>query len=57
MADIAFPRQRSRTSSIVKRACSTAANSVTWLDLFCEDAVFWVPAVGMDGEYTTDPES
>jgi 3-phenylpropionate/cinnamic acid dioxygenase small subunit len=27
-----------------------------WLDLFCEDAVFWAPAVGMDGEYTTDPE-
>jgi len=28
-----------------------------WLDLFCEDAVFWAPAVGMDGEYTTDPET
>jgi 3-phenylpropionate/cinnamic acid dioxygenase small subunit len=28
-----------------------------WLDLFCEDAVFWAPAVGMDGEYTTDPEA
>ena len=27
-----------------------------WLDLFCEDAVFWAPAVGMDGEYTTNPE-
>ena len=27
-----------------------------WLGLFCEDAVFWAPAVGMDGEYTTDPE-
>ncbi len=27
-----------------------------WLDLFCEDAVFWAPAVGMDGEYTTDPD-
>jgi 3-phenylpropionate/cinnamic acid dioxygenase small subunit len=27
-----------------------------WLELFCEDAVFWAPAVGMDGEYTTDPE-
>ena len=20
-----------------------------WLELFCEDAVFWAPAVGMDG--------
>ena len=28
-----------------------------WLDLFCEDAVFWAPAVGMDGAYTTDPET
>ena len=28
-----------------------------WLDLFCEDAVFWAPAVGMDGEYITDPEA
>ena len=27
-----------------------------WLDLFCEDAVFWAPAVGMDGAHTTDPE-
>ncbi len=27
-----------------------------WVNLFCEDAVFWAPAVGMDGEYTTDPE-
>ena len=27
-----------------------------WLDLFCEDAVFWAPAVGMDGEYTTKPD-
>ena len=28
-----------------------------WLDLFCEDAVFWVPAVGMDGAHTTEPET
>jgi 3-phenylpropionate/cinnamic acid dioxygenase small subunit len=28
-----------------------------WLELFCDDAVFWVPAVGMDGEPTTDPET
>jgi 3-phenylpropionate/cinnamic acid dioxygenase small subunit len=28
-----------------------------WLDLFCEDAVFWVPAVTMNGEPTTDPET
>ena len=28
-----------------------------WLDLFCEDAVFWAPTVGMDGAYTTDPET
>ena len=27
-----------------------------WLALFCEDSVFWAPAVRMDGEYTTDPE-
>ena len=27
-----------------------------WLDLYCTDAVFWVPAVGMDGAHTTDPE-
>ena len=27
-----------------------------WLTLFCEDAVFWAPAVRMDGEYTTDPD-
>lgn len=28
-----------------------------WLDLYCEDAVFWVPAVTMSGEYTSDPET
>ena len=28
-----------------------------WLDLFCDDAVFWAPAVGMDGQHTTDPET
>ncbi len=27
-----------------------------WLDLYSEDAVFWVPATRMDGTYTTDPE-
>ena len=27
-----------------------------WLNLFCEDAVFWAPAVGMEGTHTTDPE-
>lgn len=27
-----------------------------WLDLYCEDAVFWAPAVTMAGDYTTDPE-
>jgi 3-phenylpropionate/cinnamic acid dioxygenase small subunit len=28
-----------------------------WLELFCDDAVFWAPAVGMDGAYTVDPET
>jgi len=28
-----------------------------WLDLFCEDAIFWVPAVGMDRAYTSEPET
>ena len=28
-----------------------------WLTLFGEDAVFWAPAVGMDGEYTAEPET
>jgi benzoate/toluate 1,2-dioxygenase beta subunit len=28
-----------------------------WLDLFAEDAIFWVPAVGMDGTHTSDPET
>lgn len=28
-----------------------------WLDLFREDAIFWVPAVGMDRQYTSDPET
>jgi 3-phenylpropionate/cinnamic acid dioxygenase small subunit len=27
-----------------------------WLDLYCDDAVFWVPAVTMAGAYTSDPE-
>ena len=27
-----------------------------WLDLYTEDAVFWIPATKMDGGYTTDPE-
>ena len=28
-----------------------------WLDLFTEDAVFWVPAIAMDQTYTTEPET
>ncbi len=28
-----------------------------WLDLFREDAIFWVPAVGMDRIYTSEPET
>jgi len=28
-----------------------------WLDLFVEDAIFWVPAVGMDRTYTSEPET
>lgn len=28
-----------------------------WLDLYAEDAVFWVPAVTMAGEYTSDAEN
>ena len=28
-----------------------------WLELFCDDAVFWVPAVGMDGVHTAEPET
>jgi 3-phenylpropionate/cinnamic acid dioxygenase small subunit len=28
-----------------------------WLDLFVDDAVFWVPAVGMDRAYTSEPET
>ena len=27
-----------------------------WLDLYTEDAVFWIPATKMEGGYTTDPE-
>ncbi len=27
-----------------------------WLALYCEDAIFWVPATRMTGGYTTDPE-
>jgi len=27
-----------------------------WLDLYCDDAVFWVPAVTMAGRHTTDAE-
>ena len=33
------------------------AGSAHGLDLFAEDAVFWVPAVGMDRTYTGDPET
>jgi len=28
-----------------------------WLDLFTDDAIFWVPAVGMDRTYTSEPET
>ena len=28
-----------------------------WLDLYSPDAVFWVPAVTMDGTHTSDPET
>lgn len=27
-----------------------------WLALYCEDAVFWAPAVTMEGAYTTEPK-
>lgn len=27
-----------------------------WLDLYCEDAVFWIPATRMNGGYTSDPD-
>ena len=27
-----------------------------WLELYCEDAVFWVPAFTMAGDYTERPE-
>ncbi len=28
-----------------------------WLELYCEDAVFWVPAFKMEGGYTQDPQA
>jgi 3-phenylpropionate/cinnamic acid dioxygenase small subunit len=28
-----------------------------WLDLYCDDAVFWVPAVTMSGQYTANAEN
>lgn len=28
-----------------------------WIALYCEDAVFWVPAFRMDGSYTEDPKT
>jgi 3-phenylpropionate/cinnamic acid dioxygenase small subunit len=28
-----------------------------WLDLYCDDAVFWVPAVTMAGRHTADAEN
>lgn len=28
-----------------------------WLGLFADDAVFWVPGVGMDRAYTSEPET
>src|SRR5665213_376541 len=33
-----------------------AQNWRRWLELYCEDAVFWVPAATMAGGYTLDPE-
>jgi 3-phenylpropionate/cinnamic acid dioxygenase small subunit len=27
-----------------------------WLELYCEDAIFWAPAMRMEGGYTNDPE-
>jgi 3-phenylpropionate/cinnamic acid dioxygenase small subunit len=27
-----------------------------WLELYCEDAIFWAPATRMEGGYTNDPE-
>jgi 3-phenylpropionate/cinnamic acid dioxygenase small subunit len=27
-----------------------------WADLYCDDAVFWVPAVTMSGMYTSEPQ-
>lgn len=28
-----------------------------WLDLYCDDAVFWVPAFRMEGGYTENPQT
>jgi 3-phenylpropionate/cinnamic acid dioxygenase small subunit len=28
-----------------------------WLDLYCEDAVFWAPAFKMEGGYTQNPQT
>lgn len=28
-----------------------------WLQLYCEDAIFWVPAFRMDNSYTTNPKT
>lgn len=33
-----------------------AQNWSEWLDLYSDDAVFWVPAVTMSGQHTTNPE-
>jgi 3-phenylpropionate/cinnamic acid dioxygenase small subunit len=34
-----------------------ARNWAGWLDLYCDDAVFWVPAITMTGDYTSDPQT
>jgi benzoate/toluate 1,2-dioxygenase beta subunit/2,4,5-trichlorophenoxyacetic acid oxygenase 2 len=34
-----------------------AQNWTEWLGLYCDDTVFWVPAVTMSGAYTTDPQN
>ena len=55
MVDVALHAEVSEL--LFREACLLDAQRWTdWLELYCEDAVFWVPAFTMAGGYTEHPD-
>ena len=55
---MADPTLHAEVSELVFREARLldAQRWTDWLDLYCDDAVFWVPAFTMEGSYTEHPD-